>query len=130
MYAKPALTSARLLVGAATIVGTLCAGNVAAESHDVTVAINVSTQGLDLTQPADAHKLYTRLQDAARVACTSGDRVGLAPVDDLQGCVEQALGGAIRSADTPMLTRIYLETHTLQAAAAHGIDVPARVVAK
>jgi hypothetical protein len=56
--------------------------------------------------------------------------VALAPVEDEQGCIEQALGGAIRSAKTPMLTQIYLETHTLQAAAAHGIEVPAQVAAK
>jgi hypothetical protein len=56
--------------------------------------------------------------------------VALAPVEDEQGCIEQALGGAIRSAKTPMLTRIYLETHTLQAAAAQGIEVPAQVAAK
>jgi UrcA family protein len=130
MYAKAAVTSARLIVGAATVFCTLFAGNVAAKDHYVTVAIHVSTQGLDLSQPADAQTLYTRLQSAAWVACTRGTRVDLLPVDHLQGCIEQALGDAIRSANTPMLTRIYLETHTLQAAAAHGIDVPAQVAAK
>jgi UrcA family protein len=130
MYAQAAVTSARLLVGAAAAFCTLFAGDVAAKDHDVTVAIHVSAQGLDLTQPADAQKLYTRLQSAAWVACTRGDRVALAPVEDLQGCIEQALGDAIRSTNRPMLTRIYLETHTLQAAAGHGIDVPAQVAAK
>ena len=130
MYAKAAVATARLLVGATSVFCTLFAGNVAAKDHYVTVAIHVSTRGLDLTQPAGARTFYMRLQNAALVACTRGDRVALAPVEDLQGCIEQALGGAIRSAQTPTLTRIYLETHTLQAAAAHGIDVAAQVAAK
>jgi len=130
MHAKAAVTSARLLVGAATVVCTLFTGYVAAKDHYVAVAIQVSTQGLDLTQSADARKLYTQLKSAAWVACTRGDQVALAPVEDLQGCIEQALGGAIRSVKSPMLTRIYLENHTLQAAAAQGIEVPAQVAAK
>jgi len=130
MHAKAAVTSAGILVGAATVFSTLFAGNVAAKDHYVTVAIHVSTQGLDLTQSADAWKLYTRLKNATWVACTRADQVALAPVEDLQGCIEQALGDAVRSANKPMLTRIYLETHTLQEAAAHGIDVAAQVAAK
>ena len=130
MFAKAAVTIARSLVGAATVLCPLFAGSVAAKDHNVTVAIHVSTQGLDLRQPADARKLYTRLQHAAWVLCAYPDRVNLVPEDDLPGCREKALGGAIRSANTPMLTRIYLETHTLQAAAAHGIEVPAQVAAK
>jgi UrcA family protein len=130
MNAKPAVTSGRLLVAAVTVAATLLTGNVAAGDHYVTVAIHVSTQGVDLTRPAAAQKLYTRLQNAARVACTRGDQVGLAPVEDLQGCIEQALGGAVRSAKSPMLTRIYLQTHTPQAAAAQGIEVPVQVATK
>jgi len=128
MYAKTAVPSARLLVGAAALVCTLFAGNVVAK--DVTVAIQVSTRGLDLSQPADAQTFYTRLQNAAWVACTRGNRVNLRPVDNLQGCYEQALGGAIRSAKTPTLTRIYLATHTLRDAEKHGIEVPAQLAAK
>ena len=64
------------------------------------------------------------------MACTRGNRVNLAPVDDVQGCYEKALGGAIRSAKAPVLTGIYLETHTLQQAAKRGIEVPAQLAAK
>jgi len=129
MYAA-AVTNARLLVGAATVVCALFAGNVAARDHYVTVAIHVSTHGLNLRQPADAQTFYTRLKNAARVACTSGDQVNLAPVDDLQSCIETALAGAVRSAKTPMVTQIYVATHTGQDAAKHGIEVPAQVAAK
>jgi UrcA family protein len=127
MYAKTAITSSRLLVGAATVVCTLFGSNVTAKDHNVTVAIRVSTQGLNLSQPADAQAFYTRLQNAAWVACTRGNRVNLVPVDDVKGCYEKALGGAIGAAKAPTLTQIYLATHTLQEAAAHGIEVPAQI---
>ena len=106
------------------------AGNVAAKDHKVIVAIHVSTQGLDLSQPAGAHEFYTRLQHAARVACTHGNRVDLKPSPDPVACYEKALGDAIRSANVPRLTQAYLETHTLWDAAAHGIAVPAQIASK
>jgi len=130
MYTKTAPTSGWSLLGGVAVVCTLFGGNVAAKDHDVTVAIHVSTQGLDLSHPADAQIFYTRLKNAAWVACTRGNQVNLVPVDNLQGCYEKALGGAIRSAKTPMLTQIYLETHPLQDAAKHGIEIPAQLAAK
>ena len=129
MYTKTAVMSVRWVLGAAAVACTLFAGNVAADDRTVAVAIHVSTQGLDLKQPAGAHEFYTRLQRAARVVCTHGDRVGLEPSPDPEGCYEKALGDAIRSANVPLLTRVYLATHTLREAAARGIDVPAQVAA-
>lgn len=128
MYTKRAFTSAWPVLGAAAVACTLFAGSVAAK--DVTVAIQVSTQGLDLSQPAGAQKLYWRLLQAARIACTHGNRVGLEPSANPQDCREKALADAIRSANLPLLTQAYLETHTPREAAAHGIDVAVRVAAK
>jgi UrcA family protein len=130
MYTKTAVMSARWVLGAAAVACTLFAGNVAADDRPVTVAIHVSTRGLDLRQPAGAHEFYTRLQRAARVVCTDGDRIGLEPSPDPEGCYEEALGDAIRSANVPLLTQVYLATHTLREAAARGIDVPAQIAAK
>jgi UrcA family protein len=130
MYTKTAFMSARWVLGAAAVACTLFAGNVAAEDRIVTVAIHVSTQGLDLRQPAGVHEFYTRLQRGARMVCTHGDRVGLEPSPDPEGCYEKALGDAIRSANVPLLTQVYLATHTLREAAARGIDVPAQIAAK
>ena len=62
--------SCRALLGAATVACALFGGHVAAAGREVTVAIHVSTQGLDLSQPAGAQKFYVRLKQAARVACT------------------------------------------------------------
>jgi UrcA family protein len=131
MYAKAPVTSAGLLVGAATVVCTLFAGNVAARDKIVTVAIRVSAQGLDLSQPVDAHTFYTRLQNAAWVACTRGDRVvDLLPVDPLKSCYEKALGNAVHDSNKPLVAQIYLATHTLQEAARHGIEIPSHLAAK
>jgi UrcA family protein len=128
MYTELAISGARSILGVAAVAGMLFAGNAsAAKDHNVTVAIHVSTEGLVLSQPADARTFYTRLENAAWVACTRGNRVNLVPVDDVKGCYEKALGGAIRSAKAPMLTQIYLATHSLQETAARGIDVPAQI---
>jgi UrcA family protein len=131
VYSKLAVAPARSILVVAAVAGMLFGGNAAAaEDHKVTVAIHVSTRGLDLSLPAGAHQFYTRLQIAAGVACTHGNRVDLKPAPDPVGCYEKALGDAIRSANVPLLTQVYLETHTLRQAAARGIDVPAQVAAK
>jgi UrcA family protein len=129
MYFKAA-RGAHSALGALAIVGALFGGNVAAREYDVKVAIHVSTQGLDLKQPAGMQEFYERLEHAAHVACTYGNRVDLKPASDPIGCYETALGDAIRSVNLPLLTDVYLETHTLRQAAAHGIQVPAQVAAK
>jgi UrcA family protein len=130
MYAKVPLTSARLLVGAAAAVCTLFAGNVVAEDTNVTISVPVNFKGLELSQQADARRFYIRLKNAAWLVCTRGTRVDLLPVYHLQGCYEKALGDAVHATNKPLVTEIYLATHTLQEAEAHGIDVPAKVVAK
>jgi UrcA family protein len=129
MYAKTAFMRARAVLGAAVVAGTLFAGSVAA-GDPVTVASRVTTQGLDVRQPAGARALYFRLQHAAEVVCTHGMRVDLMPVTDERACYEKALGNAIGSAKLPLLTQVYLETHTVREAAARGIDVPVQMAAK
>jgi len=130
MHTKTAVLRRHLTLGAVAIAGTVFAGNVSAQGHNVTVAIQVSSQGLDLHQPADAQKFYARLQHAADVACTHGNRVDLKPSSDPVGCYEKALADAIRSANLPLLTEAYLQTHTLRQAAAYGIERPTQVAAK
>ncbi|MGA2842618.1 MAG: UrcA family protein [Steroidobacteraceae bacterium] len=122
--------SAWPVVGAAIVACTFIAGSVAAKDQEFTVAYRVTTRGLDISQPAGAHELYSRLQHAAQVVCTHGMRVDLAPSPDPQGCYEKALGNAVRSAHLPLLTQAYLETHTLREAAARGIDLPVMIAAK
>ena len=118
------------LWGVAALLCSLSCANALAAGHAVTDTIQVSTQGLDLNRPSDALRLYTRLKDAAYVLCTRGTRVGLAPVDDFKDCYETTLGNAIRSAKAPMVTQMYLQTHTLRDAIARGIEIPAQLAAK
>jgi len=126
MYTKTAVIRARSVLGAAIAACTCFAGDVAAEGRPVTVALRVSTQGIDLSQPAGARELYGRLKNAAWVVCTRANRVGLEPTPDPEACSEKALGEVILSAHMPLLTQVYLETHSLRQAAAHGIEVPVR----
>jgi UrcA family protein len=128
VYTKPIVMSTWSFLGAGVVACALYAASVAAK--EVTVAIQVSTKGLDLSQPVGAHELYGRLKKAAWIVCTHGKRIDLQPSPDREGCYEKALGDAIRSANVSSLTQVYLETHTLLQAAAHGIDVPVQVAAK
>jgi len=129
MYTKAVVTSASTVLGA-IVSCTLFAGSVAAKDQEFTVGYRVSAQGLDLNQPAGAQELYSRLKHAADVVCTHGMRVDLKPVLDPKGCYEKALGSAVRSVNLKLVTQVYLQTHTLQEAAAFGIDVPVQVAAK
>ena len=130
MYPKTTAMSAWPILGAAIAACTLFAGSVAAKDDAVTVSIQVSTQGVDVSQPRGAQELYWRLQQAARVVCTHGNRVGLAPSPNPEACREKALADAVRAANLTLLTQVYLASHTLREAAAHGIDVPVSVAAK
>ena len=123
-------TNTGLLIGAAALACALLTGTAAAGEPTVTVALRVSSTGLDLSQPADARTFYGRLENAAWVACTRGDRVDLVPVADLNGCYEKALGGAVRATGIALVTQMYLATHTYAQAAAHGIAIPAQVAGR
>jgi UrcA family protein len=92
--------------------------------------VPVSMKGFDLKQPADAVKFHAKLDAAAYIACAHGNRVDLAPLDDPQQCVENALAEAVRKLKSPALTQVYLGTHWIREAAIRGIAVPAQVAAK
>jgi len=130
MYSNITASGVYSVLGAAVIACTLLAGNASAEGRPVTVALKVSTHGLDLDTAAGARELYTRVQNAAWIACTRANRAGLEPSPNPEACSEKALGEAIRSANMRQLTRIYLETHTLRDASARGIGIPFQVAAQ
>jgi UrcA family protein len=126
----PVLDAKAFTCVAALAACALLSGPLQAEERIVTVKVSVNTAGLDAGQPAGARQLYGRLQHAAKFLCGRGMRVGLQPVDDFAGCVESAIGEAVRSAHLPQLTMVYLSTHTLKQATTHGIDVPVLAAAK
>jgi UrcA family protein len=103
----------------AALACAIFAGTVVGTEREVTIDIHVNARGLDISQPVGARKLYQRLKYAAHIACSNGDRVALAPAPP--GCYEKALGAAVRSVNAPLLTQVYLETHTPPQAAAIGI---------
>ncbi|HEY1874228.1 MAG TPA: UrcA family protein [Steroidobacteraceae bacterium] len=108
----------------------LLAGDVCARDKIATESYKVNTQGLDPSRPADAQTLYTRVSNAAWFVCVRGMRADLPPLDSRKGCYEKALGDAVRAINRPLITQMYLATHTLQEAAAHHIEVPEQVAAK
>jgi UrcA family protein len=120
----PVVDAKAFICIAAMAACALLSSSVHAKEHEVTVKVSVSAAGLDLSQPAGTRELYGRLQKAARIVCGDGNRVDLHPLADFAVCYEQAVGDAIRSVNRPQLTMLYLRTHTLQDAAARGIDVP------
>ena len=130
MDTKTAFTSAWAGLCAAMAACTLFTGDAAAKDPEVTVAYQVSTQGLDLNEPLGARKLYSRLEHAADVVCAHGMRVDLAPPSNPKACYEQALGQAVRFVKRPLLMQVYLETHTLREAEACGIDMPVQLASK
>lgn len=129
MHIKTSLRRTRPLIGAA-LACMLFSGTLAAQDGMVTIAVPVSARGLDLTQVKDAQTFYARLENAAWTACRSGNRVGLAPVDNFKGCYEKSLGGAVRSAKAPLVTQIYLSRHTFEEAAAQSIEIPAQMAGR
>jgi UrcA family protein len=123
-------SNTRLLIGAAALACALLTGTATAKDPTVTVALRVNSAGLDLSQPADARTFYMRLENAAWVACTRGDRVDLVPVDDLKGCYEKSLGAAVRATGVALVTLVYLSSHTYAQAASHGIAIPSQVAGR
>jgi UrcA family protein len=130
MFTKTTALSAWPVLGAAIAACTLFAGSLAAKDDAVTVSIQVSTEGLDVSQPRGAQKLLWRLEYAARVACTHGNRVDLAPSPNPEHCREKALADAVRAANLSLLTQVYLASRTPREGAAHGIAAPVSVAAK
>jgi UrcA family protein len=123
-------SNTRLLIGTAALACALLTGTATAGDRTVTVALRVNSAGLDLSQPADARTFYMRLENAAWVACTRGDRVDLVPTDDLKGCYEKALGSAVRATGVALVTQAYLASHTYAQAASHGIAIPSQVAGR
>jgi UrcA family protein len=130
MNMNPGLKHKFGLCIAAAAACALLAGAAQADDRDVTIAITVSTAGLDLSQPAGAREAYRRIEHAAYIACTRGNRLDLEPPASYMGCYEKGIGAAVGSAHVPQLSIVYLETHSPRDAAIYGIGAPARLASK
>jgi UrcA family protein len=85
MYTKTAFLRIAPFLGAAAGCA-LFAGNVPARDHIVTESYKVNTQGLDVSRPAAAQTLYTRLANAAWFVCVRGSSADLLPGADRKAC--------------------------------------------
>ncbi|MFM6831310.1 MAG: UrcA family protein [Novosphingobium sp.] len=84
----------KTLFAAAAAVGLLSAPQIAfAADPAETVAISVSSEGLDLSQRADVQKLRARISDAAAEACDPSDRMIVTTLPDYQ-CRRAAIASA------------------------------------
>jgi UrcA family protein len=72
----------KTLIAAAAAFGLLSVPQMAFAAE--TVAITVSSEGLDLSQRADMRKLRARIADAAAEACDPSDRMIITPMPDYQ----------------------------------------------
>ena len=59
-------------IALAAVLALAAAGGAYAGDRPEAPAVHVSTQGLDLNNPADAQKIYTQLSQAARQVCNAG----------------------------------------------------------
>jgi UrcA family protein len=119
----------RICLSAAAVAAcALLSSPVKADGPLITVQVPVSTAGFDLAQPAAARELYHRVSNAAHKVCDNRLLVDVPSPGERGSCYDRALGNAIRSADRPQLTAIYLKTHTLQDAANRGINVATLLV--
>jgi UrcA family protein len=125
---RPVFSAMSFICGAALAACAALAGPL--QAKEVLVRIPVDTAGLDLGQSAAARKVYGRMQRAAQIACTTGNRVGLAPPASYVGCYERALGAVVGSVHQLQISIVYLESHTPRDAATYGIDVPVRMAAE
>lgn len=82
----------KALFVALSAAGLLFASQTAAASSE-TVAISVSSDGLDLTQRADMRKFRARVADAAAEACDPADRMIVTTLPDYR-CRRDAVAAA------------------------------------
>jgi UrcA family protein len=119
---SPRLTAFYFLVCVAGfLIPVALVGLAHASEHIITVKIPVNKAGLDVNTPDGAKRLYRRVAFAADLACTGGNRVGLERVDNYRVCYEESLAAAVRSANLPRLTQVYLAKHSPSNAAAPRI---------
>jgi UrcA family protein len=119
----------RSLAIPAIAVCALLSTSVQANERYISVRETVTTAGLDVSQPAGAQQLYYRLFQSASLVCGRSLRVDLKAVDNLPNCIESSVAHAVRSANLPQLTMVYLKMHAMQAAN-YGITVPTIIAAK
>lgn len=123
--------NAKFLLGPIAIAAcVLSAAPALADGGPIVVTKVVNARDVDVNTREGALKMYDRLTFAARKVCGNDVRVGLKLPTYPRACYEDALGNAVRAANTAQLTRVYLATHTLEVAQNYGIGIPVLVAGK
>jgi UrcA family protein len=109
------------VIGACALAGVLGASHATyADSVDQPPTTAVRYADLNLDTRADVETLFRRIRFAAAEVCTPYERQGaLLPSAAYQFCVRNAVSGAVRTVDAPLLTAYYRERndqHTLNTA--------------
>lgn len=100
--------------GAATLcfatwaaVGAAALFTVNAHADDVIPQLTVKYADLDLSKPADAKALYSRLEAASKVVCRALESREVSRRQQHQACYEQALSDAVAFVDHAGVTALY-----------------------
>lgn len=96
------------LIGIATLAAGLAVNQASAdESDEAPRSVVVRYSDLNLSQPQDAGRLYSRIRNAARVACGDIPSADLARFGQFHNCVERAVTNAVAAVGARQVTAIY-----------------------
>jgi UrcA family protein len=98
-----------------------------AQSAAAVPTATVRYADLDLNTHNGVKQLYRRIQIAAIEVCRSTEPLGsLLSSEAHQACLHNAIGGAVRSVDSPTLTRYYRERDPLAGGAGWLVSTTGR----
>jgi UrcA family protein len=98
-----ARAAAVLLCGAIA----LCTLQVTAQAADDALpSKRVSYADLDISKPAGAKVLYSRIAAAARQVCALSGYKDLGAMQRVNGCVDRAINNAVKEVDSPALSAL------------------------
>jgi UrcA family protein len=101
------LAPVRVLGMALAIAAATLVADIAAAKDDGLVSTVVDYRDLDLSQSADATRLYARLQYASKKVCNSYDTRDLRMQRLNAACVDAALNEAVERVNDPKLTALH-----------------------
>jgi UrcA family protein len=105
---KSTIAKRYALICVATVAAGLAVNQASAAPADEAVkSVVVRYSDLDLTQPQDARKLYSRIQTAARSACGDAESPDLARFARFHNCIDQAVTRAVSEVNVQRVTEIH-----------------------
>lgn len=102
----------KIIVTAFTALSVVAASVPAMAQDRVSTQVEVSTYGVDFSNPDQTQDFYDRLRQAAYQACQSDDNRDLDTFRDDRACAAEALDKAVAEINTPQLSYIHANGHT------------------